>query len=330
MDFQKDLLRKYSTTPKDVIEVWEELGMLQMPGLVGSKRLRLAELYNDTANYILDNPSKEKLLKNLDLVVIVFPLEARLFLQFPKIFDYKAEKIIDIVIKNGDKIFTEIENEHKDVDVEAETTSKLADIVYEYYEHLDDRKITIKFKKLHPDAVIPKYSHDGDVCMDMTAIGMDYDAEHDMYIYHTGLAFESDKNIGQFLFLRSSNCKTDAYLCNGVGVADSAIYRGEIQFRMKNRTSIDQVRKERRFNEFIKMLGNKNAKEPLTAIDFNMFFCEDATQEVEEMVLERAPYKVGDRVGQMVFMHYPTVELVEVEELSDTSRGEGGFGSTGK
>lgn len=190
--------------------------------------------------------------------------------------------------------------------------------------------IQIKFKKLHPDAIVPKYSHDGDVCMDMTAIGMDYDPEHDMYIYHTGLAFESDKNIGQFLFLRSSNCKTDAYLCNGVGVADSAIYRGEIQFRMKNRTSINEVRKERRFKEFIKMLGERSANDTLNVADFSPFFCVDSTQDVEEMALELAPYKVGDRVGQMVFMQYPTVELIETEELSDTSRGEGGFGSTGK
>ena len=191
-------------------------------------------------------------------------------------------------------------------------------------------KITIKFKKLHPDAVTPKYSHDGDVCMDMTAIGMDYDAEHDMYIYHTGLAFESDKNIGQFLYLRSSNCKTDAYLCNGVGVADSAIYRGEIQFRMKNRTSIKEVLKEKRFKEFIEMLGDRKANEPLTVSDFHTFFCVDSAQDIEKMALELAPYKVGDRVGQMVFMQYPTVELIEVEELSETSRADGGFGSTGK
>ena len=99
------------------------------------------------------------------------------------------------------------------------------------------KEIEVKIKKLHPDAIIPKYAHNGDVAMDMTAISVEYDVENDMYIYHTGLAFESDFNIGQFLFLRSSNCKTDAYLCNHVGIADSAIYRGEIQFRMKNRDS---------------------------------------------------------------------------------------------
>ena len=37
----------------------------------------------------------------------------------------------------------------------------------------------------------------------------------------------------------------------------------------------------------------------------------------------------GDRVGQLIIIPYPKINLVESEELSDTERGEGGFGSTG-
>jgi dUTP pyrophosphatase len=40
-------------------------------------------------------------------------------------------------------------------------------------------------------------------------------------------------------------------------------------------------------------------------------------------------YKSGDRVGQLIVMPYPQIELIEVEELSSTERGDGGFGSTG-
>ena len=40
-------------------------------------------------------------------------------------------------------------------------------------------------------------------------------------------------------------------------------------------------------------------------------------------------YSVGDRIAQMVFMKLPEVELTEVEELSETKRGTGGYGSTG-
>ncbi|MBO6141026.1 MAG: dUTP diphosphatase [Ruminococcus sp.] len=40
--------------------------------------------------------------------------------------------------------------------------------------------------------------------------------------------------------------------------------------------------------------------------------------------------KAGDRVAQLVITNVLTPETQEVEELSDTERGEGGFGSTGK
>lgn len=39
--------------------------------------------------------------------------------------------------------------------------------------------------------------------------------------------------------------------------------------------------------------------------------------------------KKGTRIAQMQIVEVPQVELIEVEELSDTDRGEGGFGHTG-
>ena len=41
-------------------------------------------------------------------------------------------------------------------------------------------------------------------------------------------------------------------------------------------------------------------------------------------------YKVGDRIAQIMIIPHPTIEFEEADELSDTERGEGGFGSTGK
>ncbi|MBQ7907092.1 MAG: dUTP diphosphatase [Clostridia bacterium] len=38
----------------------------------------------------------------------------------------------------------------------------------------------------------------------------------------------------------------------------------------------------------------------------------------------------GERIAQMVIAPYITAEFEVVEELSDTTRGEGGFGSTGR
>jgi dUTP pyrophosphatase len=46
--------------------------------------------------------------------------------------------------------------------------------------------------------------------------------------------------------------------------------------------------------------------------------------------VERENYKVGDRVCQIMIIPHPTIEFNEVNELSNTERGEGGFGSTGK
>ena len=38
----------------------------------------------------------------------------------------------------------------------------------------------------------------------------------------------------------------------------------------------------------------------------------------------------GARIGQLIIMPYPHVNFIEVDELSDTDRGDKGFGSTGK
>jgi dUTP pyrophosphatase len=41
-------------------------------------------------------------------------------------------------------------------------------------------------------------------------------------------------------------------------------------------------------------------------------------------------YEVGERVAQIIIVPYPQVNFEEVDELSDSVRKEGGFGSTGK
>lgn len=41
-------------------------------------------------------------------------------------------------------------------------------------------------------------------------------------------------------------------------------------------------------------------------------------------------YHIGDRIVQLIIIKLPEVEMVEVDELSESDRGEGGYGSTGK
>ena len=45
----------------------------------------------------------------------------------------------------------------------------------------------------------------------------------------------------------------------------------------------------------------------------------------EEFTIEN-----GDRIAQMVIAEYQKVDFVEVDQLEDSARGDGGFGSTGK
>lgn len=49
-----------------------------------------------------------------------------------------------------------------------------------------------------------------------------------------------------------------------------------------------------------------------------------------DIIEESNYYSVGDRIGQLIILPYPKIEFEEVEELSESERGEGGYGSTGK
>jgi len=40
-------------------------------------------------------------------------------------------------------------------------------------------------------------------------------------------------------------------------------------------------------------------------------------------------YLPGDRIGQIIILPYPEIEFEEVEELSESERGIGGYGSSG-
>jgi dUTP pyrophosphatase len=50
----------------------------------------------------------------------------------------------------------------------------------------------------------------------------------------------------------------------------------------------------------------------------------------KENGLDSLAYKVGDRICQIMIIPHPTIEFEEVNELNNTDRGQGGFGSTGK
>ncbi len=191
-------------------------------------------------------------------------------------------------------------------------------------------EVNVKIKKLVENAVIPTYAKPGDMGMDLVATSVEYDKDMDCYIYHTGLAFEIPAGYGMVIVPRSSNRKTEVYLPNSFGVIDSG-YRGEILISYKLRTSRDiteiivgltnslvSVR-----NDVVEIANNIPAN-----IDIESKYRENESIEVDWM--ESAPYKVGDRVAQLIVVPYPKVMFEEVEELSASERGTGGHGSTGK
>ena len=152
----------------------------------------------------------------------------------------------------------------------------------------------VKIKKLKPNAVIPSYAKIGDAGMDLVATEVIKDTPEQI-TYGTGIALEIPEGFVGLVFPRSSVRKTGLQLSNSVGVIDSG-YRGELQATFNKVFGGDRFYDETKLTE-------------ITSHDF---------------------YKVGDRIAQIMIIPYPPIEFKEVDELSDSERGEGGFGSTGK
>lgn len=142
---------------------------------------------------------------------------------------------------------------------------------------------TLKVKRVHPNARIPRYQTKGAACFDLHSteegtIGIGA-MQH---VFGTGLKFEIPEDHVMLIFSRSGHgFKNDVRLANCVGVIDSD-YRGEVKVK-------------------------------LTADQCNHF-----------------PVAIGDRIAQAMVIEAKQVEIVLSDELSETDRGEGGFGSTGQ
>ena len=159
----------------------------------------------------------------------------------------------------------------------------------------------IKTKIINKEIETPplKYAKDGDAGIDLTATSKEYDKDGNV-VYDTNRAFEIPKGYVGLLFPRSSNAKKDLVLTNSVGVLDSG-FRGSVMFKYK---PIDSLAHSEYPNEEV-----------------------EAVDVTEDFIVKM--YEVGDRVGQIIVLPYPDVEFEEVDELTETTRGEGGFGSTG-
>jgi len=170
----------------------------------------------------------------------------------------------------------------------------------------------MKVKKLHKDAILPKRAHDDDAGYDLTAINdgdikvipntIDGRTWRMLYIeYKTGLAIEPPVGYHIELVARSSVSKTDLILANCTAIGDQG-YRGEYRLRFKCPIKSSKV------------VWANSEKEAIKAFESSM-------SEIKK-------YKAGDKIGQMLIRKTEIMDIEEVDELSDTVRGDGGFGSS--
>jgi dUTP pyrophosphatase len=147
------------------------------------------------------------------------------------------------------------------------------------------REVTmkVKIKKLHPDAVIPKYATPGSAGFDLVAIEDVTIWPNTSELVKTGLSVEIPDGFEMQVIPRSGlSLKTSLRIANSPGCIDSD-YRGEVCVIAWN-----------------------------SLVGSSIFI------------------KKGDRIAQGKIAPIVQAEFEEVEELSDTKRGSGGFGSTGK
>tara|TARA_B110000495_G_scaffold119764_1_gene103961 strand:+ start:166 stop:693 length:528 start_codon:yes stop_codon:yes gene_type:complete len=174
----------------------------------------------------------------------------------------------------------------------------------------------MKIKVKNTNIVLPKNSTQYDVGYDIVAtshpaIAGEYDEETkawsriDYIQYHTDLYIEpciDDKTYHTNIFPRSSISKYNLVLANSIGLIDAG-YRGELLVRFKYVYQPEDL--------FARIRGHQTTIPIHTNVNMDRI------------------YSKGDRIAQLVVAETQPVEFELVDELTNTDRGEGGFGSTG-
>jgi len=161
----------------------------------------------------------------------------------------------------------------------------------------------VKIKKLNENAVIPFQKHIGeDACYDLVPVSYKYNPKYDRFEYALGFATEFTPDWEAEIRPRSTNTKKEAYIPNSPATIDAS-YRGEWFIMFKLRTSFEQLFPE----------GDRELN-------------------ILEMENEFAPYKIdGTPIAQVKLNRVEHTDWIEVDELSDTSRGaDGGLIREGK
>lgn len=172
----------------------------------------------------------------------------------------------------------------------------------------------VKFKKVHPDAVLPHYAHpDGeDNGLDLVAASI---TETDDYIeYDTGIAVEIPKGYCGLLVPNSRCSKKDLVMCNAPGIIDPG-YRGTMRARYKKVWRLPML-----LRKFL---------QSVCALISNAFG-EVAGLRAQEINFDVKQFEVGEVVAQLVIIPAPQIEVEETDTLTPSMRDTAGFGSTVK
>lgn len=167
----------------------------------------------------------------------------------------------------------------------------------------------VKVKKLSEQGVIPYKTHLEDFCYDCVATSCEEIAPN-VYKYGLGLAFQIDRN--------------ESHDLKGVLISsvDNTYYQA-IDLKNKNVNISIDFRPRSSVWKTGMVLSNSQGTidEIYTGMVSAVFY----------HVLPNMPkYEVGDRIGQIKLGFTLPIEFLEVEQLDETARGDGGFGSTGE
>lgn len=171
-------------------------------------------------------------------------------------------------------------------------------------EGISKRYIQIPFVKCHPDARMPEYAHSDDSGMDVFAL--------DNYTIHPGETKLIPTGIkmavpnGYEIQVRPKSgraLKSKMRIANAPGTVDAS-YRGELC------VIID------------------NIEPPIKDITYDF---DDNGHPIITSILRGSDMIIGkgEKFAQLVLMEVPKAVLFQVENLDDTERAEGGFGSSG-
>lgn len=174
------------------------------------------------------------------------------------------------------------------------------------------KQININYKSSSESFVEAAYP--GDAGTDLIAESVEYDFEKDCIVYTVDLQLEIPEGFVGFILPRSSIFKTDLMLTNSVGVIDSG-FRGKLSAKFK---VISPYFLEAESTHFQDLLNEGKFPIYTTKKDHKKGIVNHCTI-----------YKPGDKIAQIVFLPYATPIFNKVNTLSESIRGEKGFGSSG-